>query len=332
MFEKHDAIMLLTDPSAGLIVDANPAAARFYQCPRERLQSMQFRDLGLDLPASVTSAPPPGQIAEWERFDTTTRLPDGSERHVELHSSVISVLGRRLVFSIMHNVTEQKRLQKQIVEAAEAERQRIGRDLHDSLGGHLTGVALMSKALAQTLADKGSAEAPVAEQIVSTIVEGLALARAIAHGLCPVGAGEFGLIRGLHELALNVRRHTGVACRVHASQRIRVDDPVVASHLFRIVEEAVQNALRHARARNIRIRLTRVRDGLALRVWNDGKPLPKEIDASKGIGLRIMRYRADMLGTHLELERVPGGGTAVSCLLPDRRTGGRKTRRRKQVG
>jgi len=96
-----------------------------------------------------------------------------------------------------------------------------------------------------------------------------------------------------------------------------VADAVVATHLFRIVEEAVQNALRHAAPKRVRIRLRRTRAGLLLTIWNNGRPLPLRLDATRGLGLRTMRYRAALLGGDFDLRRVTGGGTMVSCLIPD---------------
>jgi len=314
MFEKHDAIMLLTDPASGSLMDANLAAAAFYGHSRTRLQALKLRDLAIVLPDPVTCRARHGWADNWARFETATRLSDGSERTVEVHSSSILIHQRRLLFSVMHDVTERKRLQKQIVEACELERQRVGRDLHDSLSGYLTGLALMAKALSRTLSDRQAPESAIAEEIVTGLNDGIERTRAIAHGLCPVEGGEFGLIHGLQKLAAGVGQRTGVACRVQAGRGVKVPD-VVVLHLFRIVEEAVQNALRHAAPSRLDIRLHRRGADLLLTVWNDGKPLGENFDAAQGIGLRTMSYRAEMIGARFEI-RTRAGGTLVSCLVP----------------
>lgn len=317
MFEEHQAIMLLTDPVSGQVVDANPAACDFYGSTREQLRHSTLRDLGIPVPGTRGMK----RSARWtqspERQEATTSLAKGGARTVEVYATVISLQRRRLVFSIMHDITERKILERQIVEISESERQRIGRDLHDSLGGHLTGLALLTRALAQSLARVQEPVVSDIDEIVEGINAAIGLTREISHGLCPVDSGERGLITGLCEFVAIVRRRAGVDCRFRAEGDVRIRDAVVSSHLFRIVEEAVQNALRHAQPKRIDVRLRRTRAGVLLTVRNDGRSLPANLAAARGLGLRTMGYRADMIGARLELRRIKGG-TAVSCLLPAR--------------
>ena len=165
------------------------------------------------------------------------------------------------------------------------------------------------------MSDRQAPESAIAEEIVAGLNDGIERTRAIAHGLCPVEGGEFGLIHGLQKLAAGVGQRTGVACRVQAGSGVKVPDAVVL-HLFRMVEEAVQNALRHAAPKRLDIRLHRRGAGILLTVWNDGKPLCENFNATKGIGLRTMSYRAEMIGARFEI-RTQAGGTIVSCLVPD---------------
>jgi PAS domain S-box-containing protein len=318
LFDKHDAIMLLLDSASGQIVDANPAAAKFYDCAREHLRTLNVRDLGFTPPRATPSKQPQAWMHSRERFETPTRLSAGVTRTLEVYSSPISLQRRPVLFAIMHDVTERKLLERQIVEISEQERQRIGRDLHDSLGGQLTGLALLTKALAQMLARQRLSQAPMAAEIVDHLNKAVDMTRSISHGLCPIEPGEQGLLNGLHEFVMGIRQRTGVACRFRVKGRVAIPDAVVASHLYRIVEEAVQNALRHAKPQRIEIRLRRVRAGLLLTIWNDGRPLPATADVNKGLGLRTMRYRANLVGSDLELRRETGGATVVSCLVPDR--------------
>jgi len=317
LFEKHDAMILLLCPTSGALVDANPAAAKFYGCAREKLRTLNLRDLGLTFPALPPFPQSQTWANSWKRFESPTRLGAAELRTVEVYSSPITVHRRALVFAIMHDMTERKFLERQVVEISEKERQRIGRDLHDSLGGHLTGVALLTKALAQLMAAEHSAQAPMAGEIVDDINKAVDMTRAISHGLCPIQPGAEGLIDGLHEFVVGVRQRTGVACRFRVQDSISIPDAVLASHLFRIVEEAVQNALRHAGPKRIEIGLRRTRGGLLLTIWNDGRPLPARLNLENGLGLRTMRFRANLVGGELELRRAEGGGTEVSCLVPD---------------
>lgn len=315
MFEKHDTIMLLSEPKSGKLVDVNPAAVSFYGRTREVMQSLTLQDLGVELPDSISvSGGLDGEDA-LPRFESATRLADGSERIVEVYSSSFVTHHRQLLFSIMHDVTERKRLQKQIVEAGEVERQRVGRDLHDSVGGYLTGLALMAKALARTLSQRSAPEGCVAEEIVTGLNDAIGRTRAIAHGLCPVGGGEFAIVGGLRQLIADVRQRTGVSCQLKVDAGINVGD-TVASNLFRMVEEAVQNALRHARPKRLEIRLRRSGKGVLLSVWNDGKPLDRDFNSKKGLGLQTMNHRSETIGARFDI-RSADGGTLVTCLLPE---------------
>jgi two-component system, LuxR family, sensor kinase FixL len=191
----------------------------------------------------------------------------------------------------------------------------VGRDLHDSLGGKLAGAALLSQALAQSLATKSPADAAVAEEVVQCVNQAMAQTRSIAQGLCPVEVGRFGLTSGLQELAADTRRMFGVRCQFRATEGLAIGDDLVAAHLFRIAQEAVNNALRHGQARHIRIELSRRGGGLCLEIRDDGCGLPEPLPAGSGMGLRTMRYRAGVIGARLAVKRRRPHGTVVVCDL-----------------
>ncbi len=316
MFERHDAAMLLVDPEPGAIEDANPAAAAFYGYPRERLRTMKVEDLCAVPPLTAESLRHRARGGSRGYVTFPHRLASGEVRTVEVHSSPVQVKGRCLLFSIIQDVTERKHLEKQILDIGEFERQRIGQDLHDSLGGMLTGAALLSKALAHQLAAKGLAQTDLAEEVVRCINDAISQARAISRGLFPAELSAVGLVAGLREFAAETAKRSGVSCRMHADAGVAVRDKSVASHLFRIVQEAVNNAIRHGEARHITIRLSRAGKQVLLEVRDDGKGLPPRGPKSNGLGLRTMKYRADVIGAQFALR--PGGerGTVVSCLLP----------------
>ena len=244
------------------------------------------------------------------------RLASGAVRTVEVHSSPIRNNGRLLLFSIIHDITERKLLEQQILDISEQERQRLGQDLHDSLGGQLTGVALMSKALAQRLKAKSIPETEVAEEVVRCLNDSISQTRAIAHGLCPVELSRAGLLSALREFASDVQRRFHISCRFQTDKGILIVNPSVASHLFRIVQEAVHNGIRHGAARNLDIRLAKTGSQITLEIQDDGTGLPARLAEGKGMGLRTMRYRADNIGAEFTVNRAEGGGTVVSCLLP----------------
>jgi two-component system, LuxR family, sensor kinase FixL len=151
---------------------------------------------------------------------------------------------------------------------------------------------------------------------VRCINDAISQARAISRGLFPAELTAVGLVAGLKEFAAETAKRFGISCRLRADAGVVVRDQSVASHLFRIVQEAVNNAIRHGEARHITIRLSKTGDQVLLEVRDDGKGLPDRGPKSNGLGLRTMKYRADVIGAQFALR--PGGarGTVVSCLLP----------------
>ena len=308
--------MLLVEPDSGAIEDANPAAAAFYGHSPKHLRTMRIEDL--------TTLPPPAAAGlrrrarqEGQNYAAFPhRLASGEVRTVEVHSSPVQVKGRLLLFSIIHDISERKRLEKQILDIGETERQRIGQDLHDSLGGMLAGVALLSKALARRLAAKAIPEAAVAEEVVRCINDSIGQTRAIARGLFPAELKKVGLAAVLAEFAAETTRRSGVSCRLRADRGLLIRDASVAAHLFRIVQEAVTNAIRHGEARHISIHLVRSGDQIRIEIRDDGKGLPARQRVGRGLGFHTMNYRAGIIGAQFAVESANGHGTVVSCLLP----------------
>jgi PAS domain S-box-containing protein len=219
------------------------------------------------------------------------------------------------------DITESKRLEKAILEISGREERRIGQDLHDGLGQHLTGIAFMSKVLAGKLADKELAEAGDANKIVRLVNEAVHKTRELSRGLLPVAADPRGLMSALDHYASEVEDLFGLDCRFECDQPVLIYNDAIANHLYRIAQEAVNNAIKHGAARHIRIRLCPESDGLVLVIRDDGRGLPPDVRNSTGMGLHIMNYRATMIGATLQLQRSPEGGTSVFCALPSLRNG-----------
>jgi PAS domain S-box-containing protein len=256
MFERHNAVMLLIEPESGAVVDANPAAAAFYGWSQHRLRHMNINQLNMLPPDTIAACRHQAMLERRNFFVFPHRLASGETRVVEVHSSPVEVEGRKLLFSVIHDVTERRLLEQQVLDISERERQRLGRDLHDSLGGKLTGAALMVKALAQRLAALSTAEAALAQEVVQCVNECIGQTRSIARGLCPVELSVAGLGSALEELAAETQRRSAVVCRFHAEKGAQVKNHFAAFHLFRIAQEAVANAMRHGQPREISIRLS----------------------------------------------------------------------------
>ncbi len=174
----------------------------------------------------------------------------------------------------------------------------------------------MTKALAQSLAAKSVPEAAVAEEVVRAVNVSISQTRAIARGLCPVELSAAGLLSALREFASEIERRCHISCRLHADKGILIQNLSVASHLFRIVQEGVNNAIRHGKARTIGIHLAKAGDQIALEIRDDGTGLPARLPATKGMGLRTMKYRADSIGAEFTVRPGVGHGTVVCCLVP----------------
>ena len=218
---------------------------------------------------------------------------------------------------IARDMTEQRRLEREVLKVSELERQRIGHDLHDMLGQNLTGVAFLGKVLEQKLAAKDLPEAADAQEISRLLNDSTSLTRSLARGLVPVQMKAEGLMTALRELSGEAEKYMGIACNFFCSRPVTIEDASVANHLFRIVQEALSNAVRHGKANRVDIELTRGADGVVtLLVRDDGVGLPRGTrKAAKGMGLRIMSYRANSIGASLSINRSGQRGTVVKCTV-----------------
>lgn len=223
---------------------------------------------------------------------------------------------------IFRDVTDRARLQKEILEISGREQRRIGQDLHDGLGQLLTAIAFLAHALQQRLEESAGDEAESAEQIVKLVYDAIAKTRSIARGLCPIHVEENGLISALQDLAADVETLYGIRCDFECPIDLSIEDTMVATHLYRIAQEAVTNALRHGDAKHVRLLLNGENGHCVLTVTDDGIGVPCEKGERKGLGFSIMNYRATMIGGTLEVCQGPNGGTVVRCPFP--RTAGEK--------
>lgn len=214
------------------------------------------------------------------------------------------------------DVTERKRLEKAVLDVSTREQRRIGQDLHDGLGQHLTGIAFMGKVLEDRLAEASLAEASEAAKIVRLVNDSIKMTRELARGLLPVVAEARGLMSALDRWAGEVSDLFHVACRFECRQPVLIHDGTLADHLFHLAQEAVNNAIKHGRPANIRIGLVSTNGRGTLKIQDDGLGFETASSAHPGLGLRIMQYRAKMIGGSLEVNSHTGAGTTVSCIFP----------------
>ena len=199
--------------------------------------------------------------------------------------------------ALTNEMQERMRLEKELLGISEREQRRIGHDLHDSLCQHLTGTALAGHVLGEKLAEKSLPEAAAANHLVKLVEEAIDLTRTLARGLHPAELEGEGFMDGFRELAATITERFKVPCGFECSEAAELHAPAGAIHLYRIAQEAVTNAVKHGKARQITIRLKKDGDAISLAVDDDGIGLPENARTRQGMGLRIMAYRASMIGS-----------------------------------
>jgi len=244
------------------------------------------------------------------------RRRDGSIFPLDLSVSEFRHRGRRMFTGAIHDLTDRRRLEREIVEAASEVQRRIGRDLHDGLCQQLTGCAFALEVLEQKLTARAAPESRTVQEVAELVNDAITQARKVAHGLHPVSLDATGLEVALRDLAARSQALMQTSCSYVSPAPVRVDDNTVATHLYRIAQEAINNAVKHGRARKIVIELTSDASELRMSVRDDGIGLGKAVADGKGIGLHTMDYRARIIGGRLELRPQPSGGTQVICIVP----------------
>ncbi len=214
------------------------------------------------------------------------------------------------------DITEREQLERALLNISAREQRRIGQDLHDGLGQHLTGIAFMAKVHESRLTERGIAEAADAAKIVRLVNEAIHKTRELARGLLPVVSDAQGLMSALELWAGEVEDLFGVSCRFQCETAVLIHDDAMATHLYHIAQEAVTNAIKHGSARSILIRLSAENGCGTLLIIDDGTGIREERVNAHGMGLHIMSYRAGMIGGRLQVGPQAGRGTAVTCIFP----------------
>ena len=228
----------------------------------------------------------------------------------------VEALAEKRSALLVSEIQARDRLEQELVRISEREQRRVGHDIHDTLCQHLTGTAFAGQVLAQTLKAEESDFAESAARVVELVEESITLSRNLARGLHAVGRPGDGLMEALEDFAASTKDLFKISCRFECPLPVLVRDIQVAQHLYRIAQEAVGNALKHGRARNIEIRLDSDDGGKRLSILDDGTGRPPFPPDSKGMGLRIMSYRADRIGATFSICRRDPFGTIVTCSIP----------------
>lgn len=314
---EHANDMLYTHDHDGRITSINQAGERLLQRPRgeilthnlvEFVASEQQSAARQWLDSVLKGAAPPTV-----EFDFTSS--SGQRVTLEISTRLIEQNGRLLeVEGSARDITERKRLEREILEISNREQRRIGHDLHDGVCQQLAGIAFMTSNLADELEERGVRESAQAEKISGLLNKVVTQTRGVARGLFPVRLEEHGLVSALEELAGNASELFKVDCRFRAEHPPSEVDNGIAIHLYYIVLEAIANASKHGQARKIEIRLEPAGQRYRLAIQDDGIGFSLS-EKPGGMGIGIMHYRARVIGATLTLQSKPGSGTAVTCLF-----------------
>lgn len=247
-------------------------------------------------------------------FENRYRRLDGSYR--SLQWSARSGAGGRRIYATARDVTHRKRLDREILGVIDREQERLARELHDGLCQTLAGIAALAEALSRRMAESSEPAASAGAAEIFELLEGaISEARGLARGLGPAALGETGLDGALETLAKNVERQFRSSCTLECDRpfpRLRRE---VETHLFRIAQEAVRNALTHGGAKRIVISLGRHGAGGRLSVLDDGMGPSEQTPDADGVGMHTMAFRAHAIGGSLELRR-SRRGMLVRCSFP----------------
>jgi PAS domain S-box-containing protein len=255
-----------------------------------------------------------------DHFETIRQCKDGRLIDISVTISPIRDAAGKVIGAskLARDITGRKQLERQILEVSDREQRRIGHDLHDGLCQHLAGIEMMSQVLEKKLAAKSKDGAKRAGDIARHVREAIAQTRALARGLSPVTLESEGLASALNEHAVNIEKIFGVRCRFHYEWPVTIQNPATGSHLFRLAQEAISNALKHGKATEIDVHLKGDPGWIYLGISDNGRGFPAPGGPpAKGMGLRIMSFRAGMIGGTLTVENNPRGGALIMCSAPN---------------
>ena len=317
----HEGVVL--SDSGGIIRMTNPAFDRMFRLEAGATIGRHLDQLPCDPPLDR-------RIAEFaDEAGTRAGAPlvseltvhgakdGGSALFVEAAITSLVLRGERFWLTMLQDATARRQLEREVLEVSNREQQRIGNDLHDGLGQELTGIALLLRGLENRAEREAPELSPAIEEVALLVNDAIFTTRALARGLSPVTFDRGGLAFALEELArrLSAMFHIDVRCEADHNLE-RAIEAANALHLYRIAQEAVTNAAQHGNAGNVQIALRCDGERGQLRIDDDGNGFNPAMQQAKGLGLRIMHYRAQMMAGSLRIESGRARGTIVTCWFP----------------
>jgi PAS domain S-box-containing protein len=317
----HEGVVL--SDSGGIIRMTNPAFDRMFRVDSGAFIGKRLEELPCDPPLDRRIAESADATATRSGAPLVSELtvhgPQDGDSALFVEAAITSLVlrGERFWLTMLQDATARRQLEREVLEVSNREQQRIGNDLHDGLGQELTGIALLLRGLENRAEREAPALSPAIEEVVLLVNDAIFTTRALARGLSPVTFDRGGLSLALEELArrLSAMFHIDVRCDAISTLDAGLES-VNALHLYRMAQEAVTNAAQHGHAVTVHITLRPDGDRGLLRIEDSGTGFNPAVHQSKGLGLRIMHYRAQMMAGSLRIESARGNGTIVSCWFP----------------
>lgn len=312
---------IITIDGSGSITDINKATVRMFGYGRDELIGSNVRML---MPSPYREQHD-GYLASYHQTgvkkiigfgrEVIGRRKDGTHFPVDL--AVTEVSGFNLFTGIIRDISRRKALEQRLLSAHDEERRFLARELHDGVAGYMTGIGLLAKGLQTRLERADSSEAKNVAELVGYIHQAHEELRHLSHELMPTQIQPDSFVRELEALARQYDSGSPVTCRFQCSDPVHLAvEPDICTHLYRIAQEAVSNAMRHAKASEITIKLTQTTDAISLCVEDDGIGIQGKSHGRDALGLDNMGYRAGLIGALFIMTAPAGGGTKVICTLP----------------
>ncbi len=240
---------------------------------------------------------------------------------IEVVISEIRLEGDRIFAGVVRDLSTRRALERKLIEIGNDERQRIGRNLHDGLGQMLTGIRMLSENLARKLNANALPCADDVQEIAEMIHEADEMVRSIARDMVQVDFEKSGLQVALDNLCKKTTKLTGVNCELMVTETVEIDDHSMALHLYRIIQEAINNAVKHGKADRVVVRLSRNDHHISITVDDDGVGFCKDSEMGDGVGIQIMKHRAAIMDGILEIHRIDESVTRIRCIVPNNHQG-----------
>lgn len=314
---------IITFDKEGKILSSNKALRQLFGYEKEELKGQsldlllltpfndglenRFFDSGLSDENSMTG----------ESKEIRGKNKKGEFFPTELTISKVDWEGKEIFTGIIRNLTARRNLERRIIESGQEERRKIGRDLHDGLGQMLTGTRMLAENLAKKMKIKGVDAAQDVEEIAMMIREADEFARTLARGLVQVDIEKKGLSVALQDLCNRTEKLTGVLCKFYDFEDAEVNDHNLALHLYRIAQEAINNAIKHGKPGKVFVRLSNNEHQTSLTVIDDGAGFSDEKKPAEGSGIEIMKHRARVMGGVFEITRTLDELTQIRCVIPN---------------